>query len=85
MPTLPGLDHDLTTELPAGGAAAVSYLYEEWAPVDTMSHQARMERLRDWQQEYLESLAAEQQAAFDFWESQVSDVPDWLALLEETT
>jgi hypothetical protein len=62
----------------------MTYMYDEWAEVDTLSHEDRMERLRDWQVEYLESLAAEESLAFAFWESQVRDVPDWLALLEDT-
>lgn len=58
------------------------YMYEEWGSVDSQSHQARMERLRDWQAEYLESLAAEQDQDFAEWELEVGGYLDWLAFFE---
>jgi len=63
----------------------VRYLYPEWADVDSQSHEARMERLRDWQQEYLESLAGQEELHFIEWEGECAGLHDWLALYQEET
>ena len=60
----------------------MTYMYDEWAEVDTLSHEDRMERLRDWQVEYLESLAAEESSHFAQWELELGPLfRNWLEFL----
>jgi len=59
------------------------YMYPEWGDVDTQSHEARMERLRDWQQEYLDAQWAEELGHFTAWERELGPLfRDWLVLLD---